>query len=242
MNWAAFQYWSQILILMGTVLLALGGFGSWYFGKLVQDAKDVESRAREEQLHTRIDELMGQSKSLETQLEPFRDLAKREFPNLDTEEALGELRGEIDRVREIAAKHEFRPLDSDIRRTLVADLKTLSSSFTEAGAHIEITYETWAVAPTREFASQLAELLREAGFDARGPKTATVYLAQQAYAVEWGFNGAQQALVDRLYGILRRAILPGPSAGKRTNLPKGRVRIHFGGAATFNENGIVTME
>ena len=80
----------------------LGPGWAYYFGHKADEA-------RAEDFRTRLDGLSEDGKSLAGRLEPFYELAWAAGPGLDQDAALARLREEIERLREIAAKHEFTP-------------------------------------------------------------------------------------------------------------------------------------
>jgi len=90
---------SQIAVLVGAVLAALGAFGSAYFGKQADRAKSTRNQAEQAQLHTQIDSLVSGNEKLREQLQPFVEIAKQKFPALGPEEAL-------DKVKESLAQLE----------------------------------------------------------------------------------------------------------------------------------------
>lgn len=119
MNWSSLQAVSQGLILAGFIFTGVGGFGAWYFGKKTEDEKDRVAEKRETQLHAQIEGLVSQSKTLEEQLRPFRKLAEERFPTLHTEEALNELREEIQGIRKAAEveRNTLRSLATELEVT-----------------------------------------------------------------------------------------------------------------------------
>jgi hypothetical protein len=107
---------------------------------------------------------------------------------------------------------------------------------------IKITYETWVLPTTRQFADQLALILQEAGLIVDGQSFATVYLVGDAYPLEWGYNESQRELLWDLFAVLRQIIKPSKSHAQRKSLKTGHIRIHFAGATIFNEQGLVSVE
>jgi len=72
---------SHIIILIGVVLTGLGGFGTYHFGKKVDEVKESDA-AR----------LNAQIKALSTQLDSFEDIALKLYPNLSRDEAIEKLK------------------------------------------------------------------------------------------------------------------------------------------------------
>ena len=183
-----------------------------------------------------------------TEAEPLRkladyvvDLQKRDVEQAQRIKELQKQLQELDRFKTIAAKHEYRPLSPEIRKQLLDRLATLKDKFESNQVKITITEETWTPAITRKFTSQLAQVLKDAELDVAGPEFATVYLASQSYPVEWGYNPDQLDLVNELFQALA-PVMRGPKGAKRAIFPKGKIRIHFGGQAVFDQEGRVVIE
>ena len=236
MSIESLQTWSQIVAVAGLVLTALGGFGSYYFGKRADTARDQDFR-------TRLDRLSEDGKSLADRLEPFYELARKASPGLDQDAALARLRNEIEHLREIAAKHEFTPLLPNLRAEFVARIRSFASQFERAGFSVLITHETWTPPPTRQYAAQLADLLREGGLSVEGPNAITYFLVNQPSPLEWGYNQADVngPYLESLYQALLTIIHHNPKWTKRAHQKQGSVRIHFGGEAVFQPNGVVAV-
>ena len=146
MNAESLQTMFQVMVVIGITLTALGGFGSYHFGK-----KSGDARAREFQQS--VDELLTRSQTLEDKLEPFHELAQTARPDLDQDAALDSLRQEIEQLREIAAKHEFTPLSPELRNKFLRRVQEFAPSFATAGFSILITHETWSPQTTRQYAT-----------------------------------------------------------------------------------------
>ncbi len=199
----------------------------------LSDLETIKSEAK--QIRASIDELS-------LRLKPFEELAAKLHPNLRINEALQELRQDIERLRGIAAKHEFTPLTDQKRQTITEQLRILAPTFNQCNLHVLITYETWVPAPTRAFAEQLTTLLQQGGVNTAGPEFATVYLASPAYPLEWGFNEEEEEIVNTLYSVLSQVIEPSDKHGIRRSFAKGKIRIHFAGQAIFQQDGSVSIQ
>ena len=199
----------------------------------LDDLETIKSEARE--IRASIDELA-------MRLKPFEELAAKLHPNLKVNEALQELRQDIERLRGIAAKHEFTPLTEPKQTTITEQLRALAPTFNQSGLHVLITHETWVPAPTRAFAEQLVTILQQGGINTAGPEFATVYLASPAYPLEWGFNSEEENSVNLLYSVLSQIIMPSDKHGIRRSFGKGKIRIHFAGQAIFQPDGVVSIQ
>ena len=220
------------MIVLGILVTALGGFGSYHFGKKAEDS-------RKQELQSSVNELLARSQTLEEKLEPFQELARMARPDLDQDAALDSLRQDIERLRKIAGKHEFAPLAPELRAAFVRHVQEFAPSFLSAGISIQITHETWSPLATKQYAAQLAALLREGGLQIQGPDQITYFLVTPASPIEWGYNEVDIPRVEVLYTVLLTVIRPNPTWTKASHQKPGSIRIHFGGEVVFEPNGVV---
>ena len=219
--------WSQVAIIIGIVISGLGTYGTYYFSKKVGKEQRLEFR-------TSLD-------NLEKKIEPFQEIAQATRPDLDQDAALDSLRQEIGRLRKIAAKHEFAPLAPELHEAFVRHIQKSAPRFLNAGISIQITHETWSPPATKQYAEQLATLLREGGLQVQGPDQITYFLVAAASPIEWGYNEANIPSVGMLYKALLSVIRPNPKWTKKNHQKPGSIRIHFGGEVVFEPNGIVSV-
>lgn len=127
MNIESFQTWSQIAIAIGIILTALGGFGSYYFGKAVDQKKNSAAQTELDKLQSNIDELLEGNNELKEKLTPFEELAKKAHPGIDVEEALSRLRNNLIRVEsktgELEKRAAYRSLTSQQMSIIAASLR-----------------------------------------------------------------------------------------------------------------------
>jgi tetratricopeptide (TPR) repeat protein len=95
MNPSTLQTISQIGVVVGIILTGLGGFGAYYYGKVLDEQKDKAGSTKEQQLRADISKLLTGNELLQGRLEPFEKLAKQLHPSLDQEDALGKLHEEL---------------------------------------------------------------------------------------------------------------------------------------------------
>lgn len=89
----------------------------------------------------------------------------------------------------------------------------------------------------------MADILTESGFKVEGPKHITYYLVQKSSPVEWGISPGIENEANALFQVLKSIFIPNDKWTRRTfDKTKNRLRIHFGGAAIFQKNGIVTVQ
>jgi len=88
MNPNYLQTFSQILILIGVIFTAAGGFGSYYFGKKVDSEKELKAE-------TELTIAKNERKELKDILQPFIVYAKEKYPNESDSSSLLKLSEDI---------------------------------------------------------------------------------------------------------------------------------------------------
>lgn len=232
MDVESFQTASQGIVVLGILLTAVGGFGSYYFGKKAEEGRQAGIRASFE----------TELSDLQSTLEPFLELARQARPEADSAAALAGLREDIEELRSVAAKHEFTPLSPETRTALVGALQRLALEYKEANMTVLITHETWTGPATRRYADQLALLLHESGIRVRGPDQITYFLITPSSPIEWGYHDSDLDRVGKLFEALLPVMGSSEKWTKRAHQKKGFVRIHFGGEVVFGKNGLVEVQ
>ena len=222
------QTTSQVVIVVGILATAAGGFGSYYFGTKAETARRAE--------------LQTSLFSLESKLAPFVELAREARPDADQEAALAGLREDIEELRELTSKGDFTPLATEIRARLVESIRGFAREFPNARMSVKITHETWTNPATREYAAQLASLLREGGIEVNGPEQITFFLVTPSSPIEWGYNEADVARVEKLYAALAPVMGSSERWTKAAHQEPGAIRLHFGGGAVVGPDGLVELE
>jgi predicted nucleotide-binding protein len=151
------------------------------------------------------------------------------------------LRNDLDRVQQLAARHEYQPLEATLREGVVRALEPIAREFTSLSAVVTVSHETWIAAPTRMFTAQLASMLRDAGFSVDGPKFATVYLVEPSHPLEWGCGKALAHLLEPMMVVLR-PVMEQPTPYPVREADGTFFRLHFGGRAVFGTDGRVRLE
>lgn len=101
MNPSTLQTLSQIIIAVGVALTALGGFGSYYYGKIKETRKD-------EQAQEEIDDAKRERKEIYDLLEPFTEIANQKFPDETDSTALSKLASELSNLKKKTKELEKR--------------------------------------------------------------------------------------------------------------------------------------
>ena len=228
MNVETLQTLSQVMVALGILAMAAGGYGAYHFGKQSELARRAD--------------LQASLQSLEGKLEPFAELARQARPDADQDAALAGLREDIEDLRRTASKHEFTPLAPDLRAGLVDSVRRIAPEFSEANMSVNVTHETWTNPATRDYAAQLASVLREGGVQVSGPEQITYFLINPSSPIEWGYNEKDVVQVEKLYATLTPFMGPTAKWTKASHQESGSIRLHIGGAAVFDANGLVALE
>jgi len=197
------QILSQLAIFIGIIATALGGFGSYYFGKKIEKITHSAARVKEEKLQGKIGELLEGNRSLQLQLEPFEDLAKRLHPSLDTQEALKELRQnleDVERRADIPEKEMVpRTLAPQQRTAMVAMLRQIGSR------KVTVTAVKGDQNALR-FATELKAVIEEGGWDVKGVNQTVRSGPTRGLSIDVASDPAPQVAHD-LFRALRSADL-----------------------------------
>lgn len=138
-----------------------------------------------------------------------------------------------------AAKYEYRPLDLEMRARVADPLKRVRSRFSNRPLSVLVTYEPGAPPPTRQYAAELADLFRDAGFDVKGPDFATVYLLGPSFPMQAAYNDKDADVVSAVFEALGNVL---KVQAVHQTFPEGQARIHIAGRVTFAPNGTASIE
>jgi hypothetical protein len=95
-----FQNISNILILLGVIITALGGYGSYYFGYKADEEKDKLNQENTFMLNEKVEILLKGNDTLRKDLEPFKEYAKKVYPKENEQTALDNLKQDLDRLKD----------------------------------------------------------------------------------------------------------------------------------------------
>lgn len=106
---------SQIAIVAGAILAALGGFGAFHFRGKVDAEKSATNTSQQAALNQKIESLLTGNQQLRTgndelkqALAPFKQYALDRFPNADVGTALKKLEAELQRIDAITKPTVFK--------------------------------------------------------------------------------------------------------------------------------------
>jgi hypothetical protein len=236
---------SQLALLGGLLVAALGGAGAWYFSRQLETAKDRQAEAEREQLSEQVAGLQRASQDMQqenmnllTRLEPFERLALERFPEAPPDDALERLRTELTAPKEPPPRITPRPPRMSIRDRVIANLKALSGRPQPLGLHLHNTTSRSVV----EFVFQLQSILKEAGIPYQVltlTDTSIINPSPPPYSIAYAPSAAEVA--SQLSEALTPFLGAPAQIMESPNLPAGRVDITIAGHPDLNEDGSVTI-
>lgn len=154
---------SNILIVVGIVLTAVGTFGNYYYNDKLSEEKDKIAVEEKKELTNKIDTLTSAATSLEGKLKPFETLANTLYPSLKLEEALEKLRQDTITLRERTEKIERQ---SAPRRIIERQRDAFANSLKniEKGKVVVHCFMN-AGSEANQYANEIRDMLVNAGFD-----------------------------------------------------------------------------
>jgi len=164
----------------------------------------------------------------------FVDRREKMLSSQATAAAIDEARREAATV----ARYEYRPLPAALRVTLVEQLKQRALLFAQH-VNIRVTFETGALVPTRKYASDFADVLKEAGFSVEGADFATVFLIGQSFPMEFAYHDNDGVTVQEILSAFGDALTVRGVRGQST---AGHLPFHFAGRVVFGTDGKVSIE
>lgn len=114
---------SNIVIVVGIILTALGGYGAYYFGNKSDIEKDRQTQVDKDSLNLKIETLLDGNESLIKDIEPFKEYAKRLYPNESEQKALDNFKNDLDKLKQDVKKEKetIRGLSAVLKVTFSGD-------------------------------------------------------------------------------------------------------------------------
>lgn len=88
-----------VLIFVGAVITGLAGLVNSYVGKSIAEKKDQIAAEGKRDLSRKMESLLKGNDELKSELQPFKDLANKMYPGIETDAALGRLSKELENVK-----------------------------------------------------------------------------------------------------------------------------------------------
>ncbi len=176
------------------------------------------------------------------EIQPFRDLAKSQYPGLEVSLSLSRLIDDFGLSKKIIEQYEYIPLTGESKNKVVGRLKNLTREFSNKRMHVEVTCELWVSSEVKALAEEIVEMMIGAGLNASGPKLMTVYKPQMpVYPLAWSYNVDQERTFREFYMALQPVINPNAKHIENKNQPPGKIKIHFAGQVRFAPSGVATI-
>jgi len=176
------------------------------------------------------------------ELEPFKELAKREHPDLELQAGLSRLIDDFGLSKKIVSQYEYIPLTEETRGQIISRLKKLSREFSKKRVHIEVTCELWVSSEVKALAEEIVSMLSGAGLNASGPLLMTVYEPQMpVHPLAWSYNNDQKKTFEQFHLALQSLISPSAKHIENKNQPPGKIKMHFAGQVRFDPSGVATI-
>jgi len=188
--------------------------------------------------------LVARTKNIDMtkEIEPFKDLAKSQYPDLDLKVGLSRLIDDFGLSKKIIEQYEYIPLTGENKQRVVGRLKNLTSEFSKNRIHVEVTCELWISSEVKALAEEIAEMMIGSGLNASGPTLKTVYKPQMpVYPLAWSYNADQEETFRQLYMALKPIINPNAKHIENKDQPPGTIKIHFAGQVRFDPSGVATI-
>jgi hypothetical protein len=235
---------SQLALLGGLLVAALGGAGAWYFSRQLETAKDRQAEVEREQLSEQLADLRRASQDMQqenmnllTRLEPFERLALERFPETPPDDALERLRTELSAPKEPPPRITPRPPRISIRDRVIANLKALSGRPQPLGLHLHNTTSRSVV----EFVFQLQSILKEAGIPYQVMTLTDMTITPPPPPYSITYSPSAQEVAGQLSDALTPFLGAPAQIMESPNLPAGRVDITIAGHPDLNDDGSVTI-
>ena len=118
-----FQNISNIIIVVGIILTALGSYGAYYFGDKVNNEKEKLNQVDKDSLNIKIETLLYGNQSLMKDIEPFKEYARRLYPEESEQRALDNLKNDLDKLKQDVKKDKetIRGLSAVLEVTFSGD-------------------------------------------------------------------------------------------------------------------------
>ena len=189
----------------------------------------------------RKNELYAETLYLKGILNPIQEKATLLYPELESAAAVARLAGDLQNVRALATREDYKPLPDGMRTSLVGALRSLRSQNPSALTNITVTVLMGSSVRER-VANDLAQYLCAAGYRAHVASIMTAYSAERPDIAIY-FNPGDVDVVGRLTSIIGTLFINEQFVGVKKNRGvKGDITIAIDGDPVFADSGIVTFK
>jgi hypothetical protein len=155
-----------LLFLIALLLLSYPAVRLWQSGlhaNLLAKVEEIQRQDRElATLRHENQNLVVENNRLKIVLDPVERKAKELYPDLEASAAISKLAKDLEDVRNLATRVEFKPLSVELRKQVLADLNQVHQLSAGEKVRFVIGYEHGSEGRAK-LAEELAKLLKESG-------------------------------------------------------------------------------
>jgi prefoldin subunit 5 len=215
------------------------------------DSAAYHAAGREEDAKKDRTELKQEIVKLRSRIDPFLSLATARYPSIDPEKALERLAQDIKelkqrseqldaRTQRLAERDFFRPLGSNPRQLVVANLKRVFARFPGPKISVSVSVEI-GHSGRQTVAKELVDILQEGGAQVSGPLPVMTFAKGVLPAVIIKMNPADEDVARALAEVLNPFVKTVFSGTKKADIEVGKISVNLHGEPLFDENGVVTF-
>lgn len=241
MDPAAWRTAAQIAMVCGVFLVAGGLLVSYLAGSQIEAAREREAGARHAELQGRLEASDARSRSLESRLAPFEDLARQRFPGQEPGESLRRLREERSHPLEVSTSSAPAVVMTHADAEVVRQLKAL----VQQGQMPTVTLNVANLSTTsiRHVFVALLEILKKAGAPYRVGSMTEASAGEAAdppYRVV--ARAGDEEVARRMVTALRPFLRSEPVLATDDTIPRGGVVVDLQPQAVdFHGDGSVDL-
>lgn len=207
----------------------------WWNQHRISQKNEVISSLRFEN-----EKLQRENLHLKEIINPIEQKAKELFPELETSAAMAKISEDIEKVRALATRDIYQPLNPELRTKIINTLKTLHSKYSQSNPRIKVGVEKGN--KNRELLSvELIEILIEADFRAEKMPSYIIVTSGPQADIAIKFNPESIGFAQELVSILNLFINTQFYGSKGKKLGKNTFEVYIDGTPQFLPNGSVAF-
>ncbi len=213
-----------------------------------QTAENRDRAAKEDR-----EKVQSELTAIKLKLEPFVQIAKIRYPELDSDLALMKLSQEVDllknkterietRTKELESREVYRSLDSSLKQKIISDLKMVKEKYQDRKLSVKLNYEIGS--RNRQLISRdLAELFRLSEIKVDGPTSVSTFPSGGGVLppAKMRIHPDDIDLAEDLAKSINAFINVRFQGIKDNKLERGTVLIYFYGNPQFSQNGSIVL-
>ncbi|HKK21595.1 MAG TPA: hypothetical protein VJ983_08990 [candidate division Zixibacteria bacterium] len=202
--------------------------------------KVVYEQKSSRELKRTIDEL---NSTVNAMYGPVMEMAKNNFPDLDSTTAIRKLTQEMKELQDIATRDVYRPPNAEIRNRTIDNLRRLRNTHPAIRPSVRLFIGTGSGNRSR-LCVNLVEILKEAGFSAEIVGSSTVFPVGVMPVITLQINPKDEDFATMLFEALRPYVRIGQHsvrAERTDSLARGEMVITIVGEPSFDPDGSVQL-